>query len=99
MNKKSVMILGAGLMQGPAIKAAKELGYRAVVVDANENAVCVKDADLFEKVDLKDRDGLLKFAKKINESSSPLAAVFTAGTDFSANAAYVAQSLSLYSHS
>ncbi len=99
MNKKSVMILGAGLMQGPAIKAVKELGYRAVVVDANENAVCVKDADLFEKVDLKDRDGLLRFAKKINESDSPLAAVFTAGTDFSANAAYVAQSLSLFSHS
>lgn len=99
MNKKSVMILGAGLMQGPAIKAAKELGYKAVVVDANENAVCVKDADLFEKVDLKDRNGLLKFAQKINDSDSPLAAVFTAGTDFSANAAYVAQSLSLYSHS
>lgn len=99
MNKKSVMILGAGLMQEPAIKAAKELGYKAVVVDANENAVCVKDADLFEKVDLKDRDGLLSFAKKINDSQSPLAAVFTAGTDFSANAAYVAQSLSLFSHS
>ncbi len=98
MNKKSVMILGAGLMQRPAIKAAKELGYRAVVVDANENAVCVKEADLFEKIDLKDKEGLLAFARKINEGESPLAAVFTAGTDFSANTAYVAKALGLAGH-
>ena len=33
-----VLILGAGLMQKPAILAAKHLGLKAVVVDANKNA-------------------------------------------------------------
>jgi len=98
--KKSVMILGAGLMQGPAIKAAKELGFNAFVVDANPNAACVKDADYFECVDLKDLDNLCIFADKINTGKDNcLAGVFTAGTDFSANTAYLAQKFSLFGHS
>lgn len=96
---KKILILGAGLMQKPAIEAAKKLGYKAYVVDANPKAVAVKFADVFEPVDLKDREGLLSYAKKINGEGEGLAAVFTAGTDFSASVAYIAENLSLKGHS
>lgn len=99
MSKKSVLILGAGLMQGPAIRAARNLGYRTVAADANPDAACAKEADAFENVDLKDRDGLAALADRINGGKErSLAAVFTAGTDFSANAAYIAERLSLAGH-
>ena len=94
-TKESVLILGAGLMQRPSIEAAKKNGYRAVVVDANPRALCVKEADEFAPIDLKDKEGLLAFAKKIPN----LKAVFTAGTDFSASVAYVAGALGLSGHS
>lgn len=36
--QKKMMILGAGELQIPAIKKAKELGYQIILVDYNENA-------------------------------------------------------------
>jgi len=93
---KKVMILGAGLMQEPAINAAKKLGYEAVVCDGNPNAVAVPLADRFEHIDLKDRESLLRLAQSIG---SDLAGVFTAGTDFSASVAYVAEKMKLPAHS
>ena len=96
---KNILILGAGLMQRPAILAAKELGYRACVVDANAQAVCVPLADTFAPIDLKDRDALLAFAKALSESADGLATVFTCGTDFSASVAYIAEHFGFRSHS
>lgn len=90
----SVLILGAGLMQKPAILSAKELGFKAVVVDADENAVCVPLADTFSKIDLKAKEEILEYAKTLPD----LKAVFTAGTDFSASVSFVAKSLGLPSH-
>ena len=96
---ESILILGAGLMQKPAIESAKKLGYRAVVVDGNPRAVSAPLADRFEPIDLKDKDALLRLADELNAGECPLAAVFTAGTDFSANVAYVAEHCGLKSHS
>ena len=96
---QSVLILGAGLMQKPAIESAKNLGYRVLVVDGNPNAVCHTLAHRFEPIDLKDKEALVRLADEVNAGESPLAAVFTAGTDFSANAAYVAEHCGLKSHS
>lgn len=95
MQKSYVLILGAGLMQKIAIEAAKNLGYTTVVVDANPNAVCVKYADIFEPIDLKAKEKLAEYALTYGKS---LKAVFTAGTDFSATVAYVAQKCKLKSH-
>nr|MCR5607047.1 ATP-grasp domain-containing protein [Treponema sp.] len=96
MNEKqnTVLILGAGLMQRPAIQFAKKNGFYTVVVDANSKALCVDEADRFEPVDLKDKEGLLSLAKTLDN----LVAVFTAGTDFSASVAYVASNLGLNGH-
>ncbi len=101
MSKK-ILILGAGLMQRPAILACKELGYESLVVDGNPQALCVPLADRFEPVDLKDREALAALADRVNAESPDgegIAAVFTAGTDFSASVAYVASHLALNGHS
>ncbi|MBR1912454.1 MAG: ATP-grasp domain-containing protein [Treponema sp.] len=96
MSDKYVLILGAGLMQRPSIEAARELGYKTLVVDGNPNALCASYADRFEPVDLKDWDGLLKLALSMKDE---LAGVFTAGTDFSASVSYVAEKCGFVSHS
>lgn len=96
MGEKYVLILGAGLMQRPSIEAAKELGYRTLVIDANPQAVCVPFADRFEKVDLKDREAIASLALSLKDD---LAGIFTAGTDFSASVSYAAERCGLPSHS
>lgn len=96
---QSVLILGAGLLQRPSILAAKRLGYKAVVVDANCAAVCVPDADEFHLIDLKDKEGILRLGKELMARGGSLSGVFTAGTDFSTSVSYVAQKLSLPGHS
>lgn len=98
MSKPSILILGAGLMQRPAILSAKALGFNAVVVDANPNAECVPLADEFKKIDLKNKEEIFYYAKKLKEKSD-LKGIFTAGTDFSASVSYAAEKLALPCHS
>ena len=98
MKNDFILILGAGLMQKPAIEAGKELGYKIALVDGNKNAMCVPLADIFSPIDLKDKDAILDFAKEIKKTYN-LKAVFTAGTDFSAVVSFVAENLGLPSHS
>lgn len=98
MSKPSVLILGAGLMQRPAILAAKKLGFTAVVVDANPAAESVPLADIFKKIDLKNKDEIYSFAKDLKESSG-LKGIFTAGTDFSASVSFAAEKLGFPCHS
>lgn len=98
MNEKTILILGAGLMQKPAFLAAKELGFKTAAVDGNPDALCASLADFFKPVDLKDKDGILAFARELNKSQN-LCAIFTAGTDFSASVSYVAEKLGLPCHS
>ncbi len=92
-----ILLLGGGLMQEPAVKAARELNLHITLVDGNPNAMCVPLADAFYPVDLKDTDGLVTLAKKMKETDG-IDGVFTAGTDFSASVAKVAQELSLPGH-
>ena len=96
-NKKRILILGAGLMQGPAIRAAKELGCEVIAVDGNPNAVCAKEADKFFPIDLKDIPILIDLAKSLKEKG--LHGVFTAATDFSVSVAAIAESCFLPGHS
>jgi biotin carboxylase len=90
----TVFILGAGVMQIPAIRAAKELGWTVVVADVNPDAPGTELADRFLPIDLKDCEGLAAAARGIRAEFG-LDGVFTAGTDFSASVAYVAGELGL----
>jgi biotin carboxylase len=88
------MILGAGVMQGPSLRMAGEMGLKTLAVDANPRAPCAGLADRFECIDLKDRDGLLALASSL-KGEEKISGVMTAGTDFSASVAWIAQHLGL----
>ncbi|OJF75987.1 MAG: hypothetical protein BKP49_09195 [Treponema sp. CETP13] len=94
---KHILILGAGLMQKPAIESARELGCHITVVDANENAICVPLSDRFEKIDLKDIDSLKKLALEMKKTNG-IDGVFTAGTDFSYAVSCIAAEVGLQAH-
>ena len=97
-KKMNILILGAGLMQKVAILSAKELGAKVCVIDADKNAIAIPFADEFKQIDLKDKEGILNYAKELQKKGG-LKAVFTAGTDFSASVSYVCEKLGLKSHS
>lgn len=97
-KKESCLILGAGLMQKPAILSARECGYKTFVIDADDKAVSIPYADAFKKIDLKAKEEILEYAKELKEKEN-LAAVFTAGTDFSASVSYVCEKLGFSAHS
>jgi len=89
VNNESILILGAGIMQIPAINAAKKLGYRVIVADVNPEAPGIDAADVYAEIDLKDYRAIADEAVRLRKDEN-LAAVFTAGTDFSSTAAYAA---------
>ena len=95
----NILVLGAGLMQKPAILSAKEAGFTVHVIDADSKAVAIPYADTFRQIDLKDKEGILNYAKELKNSEGGLSAVFTAGTDFSASVSYVCEALGLPAHS
>jgi biotin carboxylase len=94
LKGKRLIILGAGIMQGPAISIAKELGLETVVLDGDPNAVYASLGDRFEPIDLKNREGIEEFARSLQEAGG-LSGIMTAGTDFSAAVAWVAERLGL----
>ena len=56
------MIVGASVLQLPAILKAKKLGYNVAVVDYNQDAIGVKYADKYYCVSTKDEDAVLAAA-------------------------------------
>ena len=97
MTKKRVFMLGAGFMQGVAIRAAHALGCTIVAADGNPSAVCAAEADEFVCIDLKDTARLIDYARYLQQNGG-LDAVFTAATDFSAAVAAVAAACGLRGH-
>ncbi len=95
---KRILILGAGFMQGVAIRAAKARGWYVVAVDGNPSAPCRDIADRFEPIDLKDVRALVNLAIKLKESTG-LDGVMTAATDFSVSVAAIAKACGLPGHS
>lgn len=66
MKTKTVLIVGAGIGQVPAIKEANRLGYTTITVDKNPDAVGMNVADLAYEIDIIDYDSILEVAKKQN---------------------------------
>jgi biotin carboxylase len=88
------MLLGAGVMQVPGIRIARARGWHVTVVDGNREAMARDMADRFAVVDLKDKEGLLAFARECRADGG-LDGIFTAGTDFSSSVAWVAEKMGL----
>ena len=93
-RRKQLIILGAGTMQGPAISIAKEMGLETVVADGDSGAPYAPLADRFEHIALKDKEGVEALARDL-KAGGRLAGIMTAGTDFSATVAWVAERLGL----
>jgi len=93
-EKQKILILGAGVMQGPALSIAAEMGLETVAADANGEAECIPLASRFEKVDLKDREGIAALALSLKENGG-LSGILTAGTDFSGSVAWAAEKAGL----
>ena len=93
-EKRWILILGGGVMQLPAIRAAHRLGLHVIVADGNASAPGIAEADRFEHIDLRDRESMLKKATDYRRAGK-LDAVFTAGTDFSSTVAFVTDALGL----
>lgn len=88
---RAVLLLGGGLMQIPAVRAARRLGLEVHMADGNGACSAREMVDRFYHIDLKDVEGLYRQAREIPN----LAGVFTAGTDFSSSVAYVTERLGL----
>ncbi|MHB1454429.1 MAG: ATP-grasp domain-containing protein [Saccharofermentanales bacterium] len=61
---KKLLIIGASILQLPAVTKAKQLGYFVGVIDYNPEAVCVKLADEYFNVSTIDINGVVKVAEK-----------------------------------
>jgi len=92
--KESIIILGAGVMQCPAIRIAKELGFFTIALDGSSKAPYISMADQFEQIDLKDKEAIEIFARSLQVKCDRLG-IMTAGTDFSASVAWTAEKLGL----
>jgi len=62
---KKILIIGASILQLPAIRKAKELGYYTIVADYNPNAVGIKYADEYHNVSTIDEAGVVELAKRV----------------------------------
>lgn len=60
-----LLIIGASILQLPAIKKAKEAGYYTVVADFNPEAIGIPFADEFHCVSTIDVEGITKLAEEI----------------------------------
>jgi len=61
---KKLMILGAAYSQVPLIRAAKELGYKTIVTGIQGNYPGIAIADEVCYTDIRDKEGVLRAAKK-----------------------------------
>ncbi|MBP7734964.1 MAG: alpha-hydroxy-acid oxidizing protein [Spirochaetes bacterium] len=92
--KKTIMIIGGGLLQMPVILTAKKMGLQVIVTDYNPNALGMKDADIPIVMSTRDIEGSVRVAKAQNELTS-ISGVLTVGTDASMAVAAVANALNL----
>jgi len=80
VEKKSIAILGAGLLQQPLIREARALGFKTIVLDKNSQAIAAADADEFFAIDIADAARVVACLAPFRER---LQFVITIATDFS----------------
>jgi biotin carboxylase len=93
-DPKTIFIVGAGVMQLPALRAARAMGWRVIAADGSREAEGVPLADRFEHVDLKDHQAMAEAVRRC-QADGGVDGVFTAGTDFSATVAWAAEQCGL----
>lgn len=89
MNR--LFIIGASILQLPAIKRAKELGYIVAVADYDPNAIGIPYADVYYNVSTIDEEGICQAAKEFGADG-----IMTLATDMPMRSvAYTCEKLGL----
>jgi formate-dependent phosphoribosylglycinamide formyltransferase (GAR transformylase) len=94
LARKKILILGAGAWQTPYILTAKTLGLKVFATDWESDAQGAKYADVFQPINLLNKERTLAFAKK-----NAIEAIFTSADIGVPTAAYVAEAMGLRYHS
>ncbi len=89
-----ILIIGAGVLQVPAIEIAQEMGLFTIVSDYNSSAPGMKIADHPLIVSTRDVDGNVRLARDLNKKMK-IHGVITVGTDASMTVSAVANALGL----
>lgn len=87
----TILVLGGGWQQLPAIRKAREMGLRVIVADYLESAPGRKEADRFYLVSTRDREAILAIA----ESEAVDGVLAFASDPAELTAAYVAEECGL----
>lgn len=95
LHGKSILIIGAGRLQVPAIKRAKELGLYTIATDYNPDAYGLSLADDAIIISTRDVDGSVRKAREYHTTKHRIDGVITVGTDASMTVAAVANALGL----
>lgn len=95
LKNKTILIIGAGLLQLPVIQCAKSIGLTTVVVDYNPKAVGVEFADHFINSSTLDAEETKIAVVKFNNETQKIDGVLTVGTDASHTVAVCAKELCL----
>jgi len=94
MQPKTIMIIGAGVLQLPAIQIAKQMGLITMVTDYNPRAIGMKYADIPVIISTRDIEGTVRVARSY-ATHRKIDGVITVGTDASMTVAAVANALGL----
>ncbi len=90
---KTLMLIGAGQMQVPAIREARAMGLTTVVLDYNPEAPGMALADYPIEMSTRDFEGCVRVAREFD--SETIDGVITVGTDASLSQAAVSEALDL----
>ena len=94
-TQQTIMIIGAGRLQVPAIKKAKEMGLYTVATDYNRSAPGLALADDRLIISTRDIDGSVRETRRYHREVHKIDGVMTVGTDASMTVAAVANALGL----
>lgn len=92
---KSILVIGAGELQLPVLKRAKEMGLKTIALDQNPDAVGLSFADVFLQASTMDSESALKAVESEIKKGLSVEGVLTVGTDASFTVSVIAKALSL----
>jgi len=90
----TILIVGAGLLQVPAVERARARGLRVAMTDRNPSAAAFALADESHVLDTKDVEGHVRLARELR-ARGDLVAVFTEGADVEVTVAEAARAAGL----
>ena len=74
--KKSVIMVGGGIQEAPAVQRIKKLNYNIIVTDRNPNAPAFKEADISVNIDARDIQSLISWIL-LNKKKLNICGIFT----------------------